>query len=249
MVVAAIGFGAFCKNYYPAHTPEWRAQVAWYEQWFVGEIGIIELGTAVVLLAACVMGVLAVRASRGLGVQWVGHWLFLLLLGSIYFLGEEVSWGQHLVGWSTPDWYTEATGNRQDETNLHNINSWYNQKPRHLFQAWVVIGGIIVPLWWRFGRRTWVEPTRFSYWFWPTWVCILSATLAILVRTPEWIVEGVGIGNGHPLYYWLKAAPPAELQEFCLGMFLLVYFCSAWYRLRHVTDATASPAGLTSTPS
>ena len=79
----------------------WRAQVRWYEYWFYGESGILEIATAVILLVAVVMGVLCVKTFE-LEFRWVHRWLVLLLLATVYFAGEEVSWGQHLIGWSMP---------------------------------------------------------------------------------------------------------------------------------------------------
>jgi hypothetical protein len=37
--------------------------------------------------------------------------------------GEEISWGQRLIGWQTPEWL--ASENAQGETNLHNL--WFLQ--------------------------------------------------------------------------------------------------------------------------
>ena len=123
----------------------WRVQIEWYQTWFEGESGILEVATAIVLLIAVVMGALCVKAFE-LEFRWVRRWLVLLLLATVYFAGEEISWGQHLIGWSTPEWFLETTGNRQQETNLHNISGWLNQKPRNLFLVWVLIGGIVIPL-------------------------------------------------------------------------------------------------------
>ena len=48
--------------------------------------------------------------------------MFCVLLGSAFFcaLGEEISWGQRIFGWGTPEPLCEA--NWQEETNIHNIN-------------------------------------------------------------------------------------------------------------------------------
>jgi len=46
--------------------------------------------------------------------------LYLILAGAIIFMiGEEISWGQRIFGWTTPETYAEI--NKQHETNLHNI--------------------------------------------------------------------------------------------------------------------------------
>ena len=67
----------------------------------------------------------------------------LAALGSLYIAGEEVSWGQHFLGWDTPERWQEL--NRQDETNLHNISSWLNQKPRGILLIGIVVGGLVLP--------------------------------------------------------------------------------------------------------
>jgi hypothetical protein len=47
-----------------------------------------------------------------------------LLLAVLFFIGfgEEISWGQRMFGWKTPDYFIEI--NRQDETNFHNIEAF-----------------------------------------------------------------------------------------------------------------------------
>ncbi len=45
-----------------------------------------------------------------------------MVAGLLFFwgAGEELSWGQHILKFGTPDWLAEINGQR--ETNLHNIN-------------------------------------------------------------------------------------------------------------------------------
>lgn len=47
--------------------------------------------------------------------------IYFLLLGILFFLafGEEISWGQRIFGWSTPDSFGDI--NAQKETNIHNL--------------------------------------------------------------------------------------------------------------------------------
>ena len=54
--------------------------------------------------------------------------LSLYLIGLIYYFFEEISWGQHLFFWKTPDIFSEM--NSQNETNLHNISNLFNELPR-----------------------------------------------------------------------------------------------------------------------
>lgn len=47
--------------------------------------------------------------------------IYFLLLGILFFLafGEEISWGQRIFGWSTPESFGDI--NAQKETNIHNL--------------------------------------------------------------------------------------------------------------------------------
>jgi len=53
-----------------------------------------------------------------------GFYFFLAVLFFIG-LGEEISWGQRIIGWETPQFIKEF--NRQDETNFHNIRIFDNK--------------------------------------------------------------------------------------------------------------------------
>ena len=66
-------------------------------------------------------------------------------LGLFFLLGEELSWGQRLIGWGTPEALIER--NKQGETNIHNISTvgtvfkW--------MQMLVGAYGALLPLWFR----------------------------------------------------------------------------------------------------
>ncbi|MEM7010876.1 MAG: hypothetical protein AAF585_05265 [Verrucomicrobiota bacterium] len=55
-----------------------------------------------------------------LGKKCRGAWAFLALCLLFFFIaGEEISWGQRLIGWATPAWMAE--NNIQGETTIHNL--------------------------------------------------------------------------------------------------------------------------------
>ena len=60
--------------------------------------------------------------------------IILKTLALIYYLGEEISWGQHFFKWNTPQLFNEI--NNQKETNLHNISNLFDQLPRSLVMIW-----------------------------------------------------------------------------------------------------------------
>src|SRR5688500_7939924 len=78
------------------------------------EDGVIEYLTAVLFLAAAlVFGLAGLRGSSR------GIWVLPLALACFAVAGEEISWGQRLLGLATPTGLESI--NVQGETNLHNI--------------------------------------------------------------------------------------------------------------------------------
>lgn len=73
----------------------------------------------------------------------LNFWFGLAALCCFYVAGEEISWGQHVFDWATPDYWSDV--NDQQETNLHNTSSWFDQKPRLLLEVGIIFGGLIAP--------------------------------------------------------------------------------------------------------
>ena len=190
-----------------------------YATWVVGELALIELATPLLALGGAAFGVAALRVLRDHS-RLLRTWVSLVVLACVYFAGEEISWGQHLVGWETPT-YIEAV-NDQQETNLHNISSWFDQKPRLLLEIWVLVGGILVPVWGL--ARPPVAPPAFRAWFWPTIDCTFTAVLAILVRLPERIKKWADIDT-LPLEVRFS-----EFQEYYFALFLMLYLAAIYTR-------------------
>lgn len=76
--------------------------------------------------------------------------LAALALGVVLFVaaGEEVSWGQRLLGLETPEVLVD--GNRQDELNLHNIDGL--QDKAVIAQLAIALAGVVLP---RLLRQRW----------------------------------------------------------------------------------------------
>ncbi|NCO04138.1 MAG: hypothetical protein GW903_08110 [Alphaproteobacteria bacterium] len=112
-------------------------------EWLVGENGPYEILEAVILLIA--LGItLFTLLKMDKSNKWLMAWIGLAALCCFYVAGEEISWGQHILQWNTPE-YCQML-NDQGETNLHNTSSWFDQKPRLLLSIGVYFGGIIIPL-------------------------------------------------------------------------------------------------------
>lgn len=195
---------------------------AFYATWIDGELGLIELATPLISIAGAIVGITLLGISRNLPTARLRLWVLLTTLGCVYFAGEELSWGQHLFGWGTPA-YLEAV-NDQEETNLHNISSWFDQKPRLLLELWVLVGGVIWPLS-RLRKPASGGSANEGYWFWPTFEVLPTAILAIVVRLPERIKSLFDIEQ---LPLELRFSEP---QEYYFALFLLIYLLSIRKRL------------------
>jgi hypothetical protein len=114
---------------------------------FVEEDGIVEWAQIAALIALVVVGLLvAARLWHRHERSFAG--LFVIAaLAAFFIAGEEISWGQRLLGWATPE--DLAALNRQGETNIHNVGSVLQFMNLAMFL--VTVAAAILPLGWRWG--------------------------------------------------------------------------------------------------
>ena len=140
--------------------------------------------------------------------------------GDVYFAGEELSWGQHLLAWDTPtEW---SVVNDQRETNLHNTHAIFDQIPRLFLTVAIFIGGLLVPLYLRW-RKLVLMSSSLAYWILPTWVCFPTALCLLLLKLVGLLVENRFL----PL--WLDVST-GELKEMLIALFIMMYMISLYKR-------------------
>jgi len=193
-----------------------------HETFFAGELGVIEMATPLMLVPAIIAGFIVFINREKLVTKQLSYWILLVTLACIYIAGEEISWGQQLVGWGTPEWVKEV--NDQHETNLHNTSSWFDQKPRFLFEFLVFIGGIYLPLKRKLQDIN-LPRDSWQYWVCPTMVCLPAAALAILSRVPERIKTLFDMSEN------IIDIRTSEVQELYFAIFLMIYLLSIRKRL------------------
>lgn len=114
------------------------------------ENSFFELGTALCFLISSILFIFLFVKKKN---------IFFLLLGLLLFLGagEELSWGQHIFKFKTPEKIRE--NNVQGELNLHNIEIFNTDKFNNcrksgierlleinlLFRLFCIIYGILIP--------------------------------------------------------------------------------------------------------
>jgi hypothetical protein len=89
--------------------------------WLVDEDSVLEWGQFGLFLVAVVMGALAVWRFATAGRRNEAIAFVIFVLGCILVAGEEISWGQRILGLETPDVLMDA--NVQAELNTHNLSA------------------------------------------------------------------------------------------------------------------------------
>ncbi len=190
---------------------------------FYGEFGVLENLTVLFLAVGVVAGVRIIAGPTAAQAGPFRLWVLLIVLGAVYFAGEEISWGQHFFGWGTPEPWARI--NEQAETNLHNTSSLFNQLPRALLTLAALIGGVIMPVWIR-SRDLAFTPGSVPAWLWPTMVCLPSAALAVAISWPGKLLRATGIDQRG------LDIGPGETKEALLGLFIMIYLLSLARRVR-----------------
>ena len=191
------------------------------------ELGLIEMLQNIILtIALALSALLAIRARD----RMLCAWAVVIALGTLFVLGEEISWGQHFFGWATTGVFERI--NDQGETNLHNTaDGWFDQKPRALLLLGMIVGAIVHPLVKRFrgGRGLFDHP----WWLAPTLASlapVVASQIAALPKTLDSL-------NDH-LHFLTSSAQAfmggirgSEVEEVFLYIFFVTYTASILKRL------------------
>jgi hypothetical protein len=101
----------------------------WAENGFVENMQSLFLFISIILLFKARMNFLQSNI--------ISPFLIIKIFALIYYLGEEISWGQHFFRWNTNEWF--KIYNNQNETNFHNITNLLDQLPRTLVMIWCTL--------------------------------------------------------------------------------------------------------------
>lgn len=194
----AIGIGVAVLN---AMLPPEQRQFLYVENGFLEDL------QALVAFAAAGVGLACLRHCKE--DKQLFAWVLIAVLGSLYIGLEEISYGQHLLKWDTPELWAQL--NDQNETNLHNTSHWLDQKPRQLLTVGVIVGWILMPLLRKYKPK--LLPERFAI-FYPEAALFWISTWVILSRLAKTLhKEGI-------VTLYDRAA---EVNEFYVYYFVLLY--------------------------
>src|SRR5262245_12827956 len=184
--------------------------------------GLQETVTGLVVLGAGVVGLIAFFHPAVRHDWTLRTWLLLFSLAALFFAGEDLNWGQYYFGWDAPGYF--QTHNKEHETNLHNMSSWFNQKPRLFAELWLLVVGILVPLGWKLPQKL---TSRFvPALLWPDRRLVFAALLAGVAKINSVLVKGGGVD-------WLATIRWSEVIEFFLAYAMLLYALMLLERVRY----------------
>lgn len=125
----------------------------YFEDGVFETLTVVMMFSASICLAATLWFLWKVRRRNPLPL-FLAAFLALAALALFVYAGEEISWGQRILGWSRPDWF--PAGNLQNETNLHN---YFNTNFLLLYQALIIFP--LPVLWaWRLNYTQRSSPAR-----------------------------------------------------------------------------------------
>jgi len=194
----------------------WDWERAW--PWIHGEFGIAENIQLLTLGIACGYAVFIFQDQRALAHPWLVPWITLVMIGSVFLIGEEMSWGQHFFGWTTPE--SLELVNTQKETNIHNTTYFSKMHPKEvLILAILMSGGVHYLLKVYAGRGLIDSP----WWLFPSVDCIPIVILFLIwlrvdVHVLEWLAGDI--------WHLSVGSLRHELRENFIYYFTLVYLIS-----------------------
>jgi hypothetical protein len=154
------------------------------------ENGIIEY-LQVVLLILAIYFLFSSRIFFYDNNKSIYYLIIIKIIGLTYFLGEEISWGQHIFKWASPDFFIDL--NNQKETNLHNISNLFDQLPRTIVLLWCCFSIIIIKY-----VNKFVKINKMLFIFInPNLKVFLISLLLFFFVLPDLIVDYLGLHPGH----------------------------------------------------
>ncbi|MGE3528410.1 MAG: hypothetical protein AB7G54_03165 [Methyloceanibacter sp.] len=197
----------------------------WYRRYVLPEgYGILEVSHFIIPMLGLLIagGLLFLPFVRARPLVFA-----VTLLGAfscLYIAGEEMSWGQHLFQWTTPEYWTEV--NRQNETNLHNTYAIFEKTPRAILETGIFAGGLLIPvaaLFW-----PWLRACRVSLFLPPA--ALAPAALGVLFFK---LVDRLQAAGRIPTLL----ERPSESVETFLYFFILAYLIVFARRIKELETA------------
>ena len=153
------------------------------------ENGLVEFLQVIFLLISAIFLVKFIKKNFNNINTIVKTFIIMYFLGILYFFFEEISWGQHLFGWQTPEFFSNI--NHQNETNIHNVYSLFNELPRNLLLIWCSLSFIFV----KFLKTEFLGLKNIIL---PNINLKFISILILIFFVPNLLVDKFNLAPGHP---------------------------------------------------
>jgi hypothetical protein len=217
--------------------------------WLTKEDGPFEYVGALGLLVTCVLFLLGYRHLRradpeGVTGVWRRRSLVVLALVFLFGAGEEISWGQRLLGIATPEGL--AGNNVQGEINVHNLAPVTGQSYQLFLAGWYtfillipLLAALHEPSRARLRRLVPIVPLWIGLLFFANYVLAQVSLFAapvmseVRAQTLEAAERAVGpsLAGLVTAVYPLNRAPLAEVQELVVALLAVL---TAWVVLKRL---------------
>ena len=128
-------FGFYFKKFFPdVYFFTFGPEIGGLDAKIWQENGLVENLQAILLIMAIINLIILLINKNKFRNRIIYNLVVLNFLGLVYYLGEEISWGQHLFKFSSNDFFLQF--NKQNETNIHNISNLFNELPRAMVFIW-----------------------------------------------------------------------------------------------------------------
>jgi hypothetical protein len=193
-------------------------------KWYTGEDQFAETMQVLCYAGALLFDLVIVRQLWRSGRRPIALLYLVVLAGLVFMIGEEVSWGQRLFGWQTPEKLAEI--NLQQETTVHNIRGVATGVK---WMEWLAGAyGTLLPLWaWRAGKSRRL----------PEWISFVVPHFTLVPYfVPLLVWRCYRNLFPEPAQHRFFVSEFNEVLEFALAAGVLFFMAYQWQRLRAEGD-------------
>ena len=191
------------------------------------ENGFVENLQSIFLLLSIYYLIVSLRKLNLKKIIYI--FLAFKILALIYYLGEEISWGQHIFKWISPEFF--LVNNNQGETNLHNMSNLLDQLPRTLVILWC---GFLPFIFYLLQKKLSLS-YEIKLIFFPTNQILKISIIFLLFFLPDFFVDKLSLHPGHVIngkdipesVFWdiisLNFLRLSEVHELIFCFYFLMY--------------------------
>jgi len=182
LVIFSLVQGYYCKYFSSSVCNEFFKNY-WKENGFIENLQTVFVLVSIILLIK-----IKFHLKK---LNFVHLFIIIKIFALTYYLGEEISWGQHFFKWNSPIIFQEI--NNQKETNLHNISNLFDQLPRALVFFWCAFSIILI----KFIKLKNQNSKKFFFLVSPNKKLIYISFLLLALSIPDIIVDVFNLHPGH----------------------------------------------------